>query len=293
MDSNEFNNNEFYSEQTSESYEEIAPSKGAIFAEKIRAMFASKAFLTATIAYTVMAGASLIWGSIDVFAVLFTIGMWLAYTSASKSNFPLKDMKFLSGVLKAYYIVAIIGIVCLIVSGIILIVMGPSIMKAESEIQNIIQTLDQNVVVNWSSFAIDGEATFSSFADAANYISTTLEMNVATFIGMFMVIFGVIFIISAVVMIIINEFFINKLRKQMKKAIDALASGTDAELRLGGIRGWFITIGVFAAISALSVLTSFDPLLLASEGASAVACFAIAEALKDKEASQNTVQPML
>ena len=57
MDSNGFNNNGYY-EQTNESYNRPTSDRGARFAEKIRAMFASGAFFAATIAYTVMAGAS-------------------------------------------------------------------------------------------------------------------------------------------------------------------------------------------------------------------------------------------
>lgn len=291
MDSNGFNN-EFDRDQTYESYEAPVPDKGAVFAEKIKAIFASKSFLTATIAYTVVAGASVIWGTVDVFAILFTIGMWLAYASASKSSSPLKDMKFLSGVLKAYYIVSIIGIVCLIVAGIIMIFVGPSVMKMENQIMEAIKAMDQVAELDLGSIVVNGNS-YSSLEELFNFISQSLEIKIATFIGIVIVSLGVFFIIAAVISIIINELFIHKLRKQLEKAIDALASGTDTELRLSGIRGWFVTIGVFAAISALSILTSFDPLLLASEGASAVACFAIADAIKDKENTQSTVQPML
>lgn len=292
MDSNEFNNT-FDTQQTYGSYEAPAPSKGEIFAEKIRSTFASKAFLTATIAFTVVAGASLILGTIDVFTVLFTIGMWLAYTSASKSGFPLKDMKFLSGVVKAYYIVAIIGIVCLLISGVLLIAIGPSVMKAEGEVREMIDVIDQNLVFDWSSVVVEEGVTISSLGGFLLYVSTTLEMSVATFIGMFMVVLGVILIVSAVISILVNEFFIHKLSKQMKKTVAALELGTDTELKLGGIRGWFIVIGVFSAISALSVLTAFDIFLLASEGASAVAFFALAEALKERDTAPATVSPML
>ncbi|MBQ1226316.1 MAG: hypothetical protein IIX75_04430 [Clostridia bacterium] len=292
MDSNEFNNT-FDTQQTYESGQTPPLSEGTIFAEKIRAIFASKAFLTATIAFTVMAGASLILGTLDVFAILFTVGMWLAYTSASKSGFPLKDMKFLSGVVKAYYIVSIIGIVCLVISGIILIATGPSVMKAEGEVREMIDVIDQNFAFNWSSVAVEEGVTISSLGGFLLYVSTKLEMSVATFIGIFMVVLGVILIVSAVISILINEFFIHKLGKQMKKTVAALELGTDTELKLGGIKAWFIVIGVFSALSAVSVFTTFDILLFASEGASAVACFALAEALKEKDRAPASVQPML
>ena len=292
MNSNEFNNS-FDSQQTGEFYEAPVPDKGAVFAEKIRALFASKAFLTATIAYTVMAGAALIWGTLDVFSILFTIGMWLAYTSASKAMHPLKDMKFLSGVVKAYYIVSIIGIVFLILAGVLLIISGPSVANAESEVQNIIDTVDRNFVFNWNSVVVDEEVTISSLGGFLLYVSSMLEMSVAKFLGTFMVIMGIVFIFAAVISILINEFFIHKLSKQMKRAVTALELGTDTELKLGGIRVWFIVIGVLSAISTLSVLTSFDLIMLAMEGASAVSCFAIAAALKEKEDTQSTVKPML
>ena len=41
------------------------------------------------------------------------------------------------------------------------------------------------------------------------------------------------------------------------------------------------------------MLTTFDIFLLASEGASAVAFFALAEALKEKDRAPATVSPML
>ena len=282
MDSNGFNNT-FDTWQTNESYETPTLDKGAVFAQKIRGIFASSAFLTATIAYTVMTGSALIIGTTNIFSILFTIGMWLAYTSAGKPTTPLKEIKFLSGVLKAYYIVSIIGIVFLVIAGVLLVIAGPSVMKAESEIQGVVQEIDKNLAFDWGTVTAYEGVAFSSLGDFLNYLSTTIGVSIAMFFGIIMIVMGVIFIFWAVISVLVNEFFIHNLIKQMKKATAALELGTDTELKLKAVRVWFIVIGAFSAVSALSLFAAFDFIMLASDGASAVACFALASALSEKE----------
>ncbi|MBE6608316.1 MAG: hypothetical protein E7633_07155 [Ruminococcaceae bacterium] len=299
MDSNGFNNG-FENEQKNEnseffsndSFEAVVPDKGMIFAEKIRKMFASSAFLTATIAFTVVTGATLVWGSVDIFSLLFTIGMWLAYTTASKGTAPLKDMRFLSGVLKAYYVITVIGIVFLIIAGVILFMVGPAIMNMETEVFDAVKALEENIGLNLH-YTIGDETVYFTAEELSSLAAEMFGLTLSNAVGIICVIFGVIFIISAAVSIFINEFFIHKLSKQFKKAIAALEIGSDTELSLNGVRVWFIVIGVFAIISTVSMLATFDIIMIASQGASAVAYFALASAIKGKEDTQSTVQPML
>ena len=102
--------------------------------------------------------------------------------------------------------------------------------------------------------------------------------------------------IFAVVLILVNEFFVHKLSKQFVKAIAALTLNTDAELCFKTIRVFATVLGVLTAISAASAIASFDLIFLASEGAYAVAYFAIASALKEPQeqtATSSTAEPML
>ena len=271
MDSNGFNNgfdneqtnvnNEFFS---NEQYEAPSvPDKGAIFAEKIKAMFRSTAYLTATIAYTVMASASLIWGNLDVFAVLFTVGMWMAYSAAAKET-PLKEMKFLSGVLKAYYILTVVGIVCLIVSGVICIVCGPLVMNMESEIVEAFKLIEAEAGESFY-IAIGDEVTYFTVEELAAKAFELFGLTLSAAFGIILIILGVVLIIAAVIMILLNEFFIHKLSKQFKKAIDAIMMNTDTELCLNGVRTFATILGVLTAISAASAIVSFDMIFLASE----------------------------
>ena len=159
----------------------------------------------------------------------------------------------------------------------------------EIECENYISSLiGQHLFV-----VVDEDVAFSSLSDVTNYISTTLEMKISTLFGIVLIAFGVSCIISAVMMIIVNEFFIHKLSKQMRKVTDALDSGTDTELKLGAIRVWFIVIGAFSALSALSMVTTFALVPLVSEGASAVVCFALAAALNEKEAVRTPTETIL
>ncbi len=299
MDSNGFNNdfgngqtnenNEFFSNEQYEAPQ--IPDKGAIFAEKIRGMFTSSAYLTATIAYTVMAGVSFILGSLDIFAILFTIGMWLAYSAASKAT-PLKEMKFLSGVLKAYYIVTVIGIVLMIISGVLCIVCGPLVMNMENEVLEALKQIETEAGELFY-IAIGNEVTYFTVDELVAKAFELFGLTLSAALGIILIILGVVLIIAAVIMILLNEFFIHKLGKQFTKAIDAIVMHTDAEISLNGVRAFAIILGVLTAISAVSTFVAFDIIMAISEGAYAVAYFALASAMKERANTPDTVQPML
>ncbi len=251
------------------------------FAEKIKKLFSSNAFLTATIAYTVLAGASVVMGTIDVFTILFAIGMWLSYTAA-KTEVPISGMKFLSGTLKAYYIVSIVAAVCLLIAGVLCIAVGPHVMDLGSEFDVLIENAEDSYSDLYMRIGGEDFADFDDFNEMRRWIEKNTGLTFSAFIGIVMIAIGVIFIISTVVVIIVNEFFVKKLRGQLKNTVDALKVNGAAELNLGGIRAWFIVLGVFASISAASVLLTFDLFLIAGEAAGAVAYFALASALSDK-----------
>ena len=303
MDQNEFNVTETASSLTVNDTQydgfDMPPEedKGIRFAHKLRAIFSSKAFLVATIAYTVMAGIALISSGIDLFAILFTIGMWTVYAAAKKET-PLKEMKFLSGVLKAYYILTIIGIVFLVIAAVILIAFAPMVMDLGPEIDNAFNEIENGSYVN--SFMEIDEETLEIMGDMHELVYETLHMTYAAFFGVAMIVFGVVFIISAIISVIINELFVHKLMKQFKIANDAASAHTDAELKLGGIRVWFILLGVFTSISALPMLASPNLFLALVEVAHAIAYFALASATRveptdeiSSVATSSDAQPML
>ncbi len=299
MNQNDFNLNENQSSYT-ENYAPETPSvddfdtsyaenKGKRFADRIKVIFSSKAFFTAVIAYTVVAGASLIAGSVDIFAILFAIGMWMAYSMAKRET-PFKEMKFLSGVLKAYYIVAIIGIVCMFIAATLCIVFAPNVMTLDTEIDAGLDALENGNGDSYVNFymELDGE-TLEELDEIRGEIKD-LGMSIADFLGIIMIVLGVVLIIGAVVTIIINELFVRKLRKQLENSIDAIASNSEAELSLRGIKIWFIVIGVLTAVSAAPMLAE-DLILAANEVASAVACFALASALNSEKTSKISGAP--
>ncbi len=249
-----------------------------LFAEKIKKIFSSSAFLTATVAYTVLAGVSVIVGNINVFAVLFAVGMWLAYTAA-KTEVPTRGIKFISGTLKAYYIVMIIAIVFLIIAGVICIAFGPKVMDLGTELDAMLENA-QDV---YSDIYIEiGGEELREFEDFRSMLGRFTGITFSAFIGIAMIVIGVVLIICAVVSILINEFFVKRLNVQLKNTIEALEVNGETELKLGGIKTWFVVLGVLSAISAVSVLFTFDVFLIAGEAAGAVACFALGSALEQK-----------
>ena len=276
MNQNDFNLNDNQSAYA-EGFDNPTEDKGKKFADKIKGIFSSKAFFVATVAYTVMAGASVIAGSIDVFAILFTIGMWMVH-SVAKRETPLKEIKFLSGVLKAYYIVAIIGIVCMFVAAALCIVFAPNVMTLDNEIDAELDAIRNGSGDSYINLYMELDGDTLEELDEVREEIAELGVSIADFLGIIMIVLGVVLIVSAIVSIIINELFIKKLRKQLDNSTDAIAANSEAELSLKGLRVWFIVIGVLAAISAPSLLAE-DLILAAGEVASAVACFALASVL--------------
>lgn len=271
MDQNEFIN-----------MDNIKPSETAI-SKKLRAVFTSNAFLTATIAFTVVAALSLMIGSLDIFATLFAIGMWLAY-SASKSASPKSAVKFLSGTVKAYYIVNIIGIVCLIVSGVLLIAVAPSVFELKDGIYDILNTASEG----YSNLfmAVSGE-DIEIVKAIDSWVAENVGVELALFFGAVMIILGVVFIISAALTLVINIFFVKNLSKILIGCTSALENESECEINLSSIRAWLIVLGVFSAVSAVSSLLGAGIFAAASGGATATACIALSKAF-EKEAATDT-----
>ena len=265
MDNNQFE----YTENTAPQIKETTP-----FEKKIRKMLSSNAFLTATIAQTVAASISVIIHSLDVFSILFTIGMWLIYVAAKKEA-PIKGMRFVSGTLKAYYIVEIIGIVMLIIAGVSLLVVSPALFKMDD---NYINDILREVLGELEST----ELFFYSPDTIMSAINNNMGISVPALIRIVIVALGIVFIIIAVCSIIVNELFVRRFNKQISSASDALAIGESTELKLSGIRGWLIFFGVMASISAVSGFFSFYSIFsVASSAASATSMFALSTALDD------------
>jgi hypothetical protein len=273
MDQNVFD----YSTEASEQM-----SKGAEFENKIRKMLSSGTFLTATIAQTVIASVSVLLRSVNVFAVLFAIGMWMAYAVAKEAS-PIKGVKFLSGTLKAYYIVEIVAIVMLLVAGIIFLAVSPKIFSAsEADLERaIVEAVDDEDVSDLIALALGQEYTAES---VLNMIEENIPMSVSTFFGIIFVVIGAMFVVASVISFIINQFFVKKLKNFVRGVSCGLAEKRDTPLDFSGLRGWFIFFGVVASISAVSEFFNYFSIFsVASSAASAVMMFALWKLFEKKD----------
>ena len=254
MDQNEFIN-----------MENLTPAETRI-SKKLRAVFTSKAFLTATVAFTALAAFSLMTAGIDIFATLFAIGMWLAY-STSKNATPAKETKFLSGTVKAYYIVNIIGIVGLVIGGVALILAAPSVMAEKDITSELIEELEEYLPAFSSEY-------HEIIRELETWVMENAGVILSVFIGIMMIAFGIAFIISAFITLLINLLFVKKLSKRLKECALALEERRECGEELFTLKGWFMAFGVINA--ALGVMTLLGAGIFAAVGCAANATAYIA-----------------
>lgn len=217
-------------------------------AKKTKAVVTSRAFYVSTIAFTALAALSLITSGLDLFATLFAIGMWLVVTTA-KTATPTKEIKFLSGTVKAYYIVNIIAIVGLVIGGIALILSAPTVMKENDLIHAAIEEFK-------AEFPLFSDEYTKLIYDLEVWAGEYLGMALSVFVGLVMIVMGIVFIISAVVTFIINALFVKKLSRRLKECVTALEEGRESSEDVFALKNWFIVIGIIQAV--LGGLTLVD-----------------------------------
>ena len=267
-------------DQTTEASEQM--SKGAEFESKIRKMLSSGTFLTATIAQTVIASVSVLLRSVNVFAVLFTIGMWMAYAVAKEAS-PIKGVKFLSGTLKAYYIVGIVAIVMLLVAGIIFLAISPKIFTAsDANFEHAIEETVADEDVRAVMIFMFGRAYTAE--SVLGLIEKNIPLSLPTFFGIIFVAMGLALVVSAAIYFVINYFFVKKLADLVRGVSCGLSEKRDEPINLGGFRGWFMFFGIVASISAVSEFFGYFSIFsMASSAASAVMMFALWKLFEKKD----------
>lgn len=232
---------------------------------------------------TVLAAASLLTGALNLFATLFTIGMWLAYSTSKKAT-PIKEMKFLAGSAKAYYIVELVAIICLAVAGIILIFSAPSVMANEA----IVNEAFEEVLDEIEIFGREYEEMFREFEFWA---AENLEITLAMFVGVVMIALGISFLLSAAISLVINILFIRKLANRLKECSQALEERREYDDSIFRLKGWFMTFGIINAVIGGLTLLSGNVFAAVGSVAGAVAYIALAKsfAVEPEEETQETV----
>ncbi len=222
----------------------IAIENENLVLQLFKRVFSHSLFFTITILMTISAGAGLISGGIDVFAVIYTISFWLLYYSAKNDNdISIKGMKLFNGTLKAKGIILWVAVGILAVCGVLCMIIFPILSGPISEILN----------------------SFVDLGDIA-YIMPGKTDVADGFSIIFGIIVGFLLLVCAGMLALFNVFYINKALAFSKSLYNSGNSGVFGIVNAKYVAIWILVIGIINAVgidadnlnllSAASELTS-------------------------------------
>lgn len=236
-------------------YEEYTPpeSKNELFKQKLLGMVKDELFMVLCILQTVSVGASVLYGGMNVISILFTIFMWLVWSRARNGILDVGSMRRISGAVYATYVVSWVICGLLGVSAVIMLALSA--------------TIDSYVSDIYSALA---EIGVSYLYD--ELIDIIREAGITTNIfGFVFIVLGVVMIIAAVAIALVNIFGTRKLHRFAKSLYIGAGSEDPVVVSANGAATWMLICGIFNGLSALSSLAdiSNSVMLLASQGCAA------------------------
>ena len=202
----------------------------------------SKLFLVVAILFTVASAAQLInGGGLPVFEILVAIAMWIMVGSNKNGNIMGYEtpLKMISGTVFANTIIFWISGGIFAVSGLIVALSGSA---AEEFI---------NVAVNIGELSMDEAALLDAYGNLA------------------FTIFGMVFIVAAVIIFLINIFIIKGMHKFTKSVLTTFRTGINQIKKLRFTKVVVLILGIITALSSLGLL--LNPIALVSEASLAAA----------------------
>ena len=211
--------------------------------KKLEALAASPMFLAMTILMTCSAAARLFSGALEVFDILFAIGMWLIFAAAKQECLAEKQtgLKMVSGTVKATYIVMWVVTGIFGVVGLLLMFIGP-VLAPYVEL-----VFQSDFFSRYSDFVYDD---LIAYLPAAGII--------------FLVIFGAVFLLCAIAIALVNVFFYGNLHKFTKSVCVSCETGHFAIQKAKVVKTWCLVLAIISAISTLTSLFDMGWSLLAS-----------------------------
>lgn len=161
----------------------------------------------------------------DVFGVLFTIFLWMTYTSAKKGNINVKSLRSTSGTTLAMYIVMWVVVGLLGLAGILLLVSGNAL---GSEFMD----------------AIPSEVG-GAFAEII------YELGINSIDALF-TLFAIIMLFIAGIFAVVNIFFYGSLHKFAKSLYTSAQNGFENIQKAKTCSTWLIVVGILNALSSFS-----------------------------------------
>ncbi len=181
----------------------------------------------------------------NLFAILAAIACWITYANAksSKEVMPVGGLKFASGIATAVNVVMWILIVCLVVVALLFFLAMPMF---DSIISDPSMIGEFDIMMEELNLAFE-EAGLGEFGITAQ-----------SFLDMIMIIIPIIFIITAVVLIIMNIFAYGKFRKFAAALHLSYMTDRVTNIKYKGVIGWLTAIGIiqiagvlFSGVSAI------------------------------------------
>ena len=179
---------------------------------------------------------------VGIISILMAISLWITFASAkSSSGLSPSGPSFTSGVLKASYIINWVGSVALAVGGVLLLVGSSSIARLLPE------------SIKYFDFTPEEMRELQEFFDQLPDIFR--KYDIQTFARYGFIVIGIMLLIVAVVLVVVNLCFTRKMHTFAKSVCVSLKSGDYRIEKARACKNWLIVAAVFSLLGGgLSIL---------------------------------------
>lgn len=170
-------------------------------------------------------------GGLPVLEILFSVFLWLTYAKAKKDVVDPGHLRCVSGTVYASYVVTNVVAICCIVCGALVFLFAGSAAFGTAFWAELLNELD---------LAADTEILFLAE-----------EMG-----GLFLVVFGVIFLLVGVLVLVLNILSTRKIHRFAKSVYQAAQGSTAGLVHAKTAGTWLLVMGILCAISSLGSFSS-------------------------------------
>ena len=174
--------------------------------------------------------------SMGVMNILFTIFFWIIFAKGYKSTVSHKHFRWVSGVTYANYVIFYVSSITILVCSLLYIGLYGLAVSSDS---TLIETPLTYYIPQISSIF---PAEISQILDYFAF-------------GSFLLIFGIIFTVFGVAMLLINIFANRKIHRLAKSFYQGIETGSLEVYKPRAVKNWLIVFAVFSGISTVSSLS--------------------------------------
>ncbi len=210
------------------------------FNEKITKMLSGNLFLTVCILISASTLLSIV--SIPVIKILFTIFLWLVYVSAKKGSADGEKMRLISGTVFANYVVN-------------WVVAGALVLLAF-------------IVIVFSSM-LTGSGLMDHLGSYLSGSGLSIPGGLGTILSFSGVFIGIILIIVAAVVAVVNYIGIRSIHSFAKSLYTSVQSGEVKIEKYNAAKNWLMALGILSGVGALGSIVAFWSFLARGSAAAA------------------------